>query len=533
MSRILVPRGEPPFPVFQLSDTSPFWERLTPDEQDIARQTVEDRPVMFLSVALCVMTECLSDFRRARDEDELVFLFERLRRVVRRVRDGATDDTFRSRYTVPTRVRLMLLGAERADAIRLSEGAIAAVLDLIRDGSVQPSPHIIRYAGTQHFDPNAAQQRWDENARWLAACNAMQSDLGDYRNHELRAFPEDPPPDLLFIARGPRYEHAHSKASVVPDLPESFTIAAIEKATRHARTLLGYARLLVDKATRQPTDASWETANELGRYAIDHWEELDQELHASGCLAALRDPLHLLREENYVIGDVIEPSIHEAIRELARRVWMAFRSGVCATHDRTEGERWFHGPWEGHEVVAAFAWFREHARELVAALDSTKFQTLEADLKRESAKLKRLAPQPSAETQNAKDSSETQAMPAKENDDSEGAKKTGKRPKPSTQRGDGRVKLIAALTKHHQYANGGSLNLEPINNNELARQANVDKSTASDFFKQQFGDHGKYKTLCRNASRLTASLKLLNDEFTPHTLFGKAPPGEDDRDASE
>jgi hypothetical protein len=36
--------------------------------------------------------------------------------------------------------------------------------------------------------------------------------------------------------------------------------------------------------------------------------------------------------------------------------------------------------------------------------------------------------------------------------------------KRSTGRGDGRVKLIAALTKHHEYANGGCINLAPIGN---------------------------------------------------------------------
>src|SRR5262245_22451167 len=153
MSRILVPRGEPPLPVFQLDDTSPFWERLTPEEQDIARRTVEDRPAMFLSVALHVMAECLSDFRRARDEDAIVFLYERLRRVVGRVREDATDDTFRARYMVPTKVRLILLGAARADAERLSEATVGAILELIQDGSVQPSPRIMKYAETQRFDP--------------------------------------------------------------------------------------------------------------------------------------------------------------------------------------------------------------------------------------------------------------------------------------------------------------------------------------------------------------------------------------------
>src|SRR5262249_5272125 len=88
--------------------------------------------------------------------------------------------------------------------------------------------------------------------------------------------------------------------------------------------------------------------------------------------------------------------------------------------------------------------------------------------------------------------------------------------KRSTERGEGRAKLIAALTKHHQYADGGCLNPEPIGNNELARQAGVSDSTASAFFNNEFEGHTRYKALCRDLGRLVAALKLLNNEFSPH-----------------
>ncbi|MCK6454938.1 MAG: hypothetical protein L6Q92_00200 [Phycisphaerae bacterium] len=102
--------------------------------------------------------------------------------------------------------------------------------------------------------------------------------------------------------------------------------------------------------------------------------------------------------------------------------------------------------------------------------------------------------------------------------------------KRSTERGEGRAKLIAALTKHHRYADGSCLNLDPIGNNELARLADVDQATASAFFKQQFNGHGKYKAACADAAQLAAALKLLNGEFAPHILFGAKPPGEGERD---
>jgi hypothetical protein len=96
--------------------------------------------------------------------------------------------------------------------------------------------------------------------------------------------------------------------------------------------------------------------------------------------------------------------------------------------------------------------------------------------------------------------------------------------KRSTERGEGRAKLIAALTMHHKYADGGCLNLEPIGNNELARLAEVSDSTASAFFNKKFnagqkGGHAKYRAACGDLSRLIKSLKALNHEFDPHHVL--------------
>lgn len=102
--------------------------------------------------------------------------------------------------------------------------------------------------------------------------------------------------------------------------------------------------------------------------------------------------------------------------------------------------------------------------------------------------------------------------------------------KRSTQRGEGRLKLIAALTKHHSYNDGSCLNQAPIGNNALARLAGVERATASDFFKAEFNGHAKYKAVCRDAGQLAISLKALNGEFSPHHLYGRQPAGEDERD---
>jgi len=102
--------------------------------------------------------------------------------------------------------------------------------------------------------------------------------------------------------------------------------------------------------------------------------------------------------------------------------------------------------------------------------------------------------------------------------------------KRSTEQGEARVKLIGALTKHHRYSDNSCLNLEPIGNNELARAAGVSPSTASAFFTKRFKGHKKYQSLCSDTALLLTALKLLNDGFSPHDLYGRRPANEDDRD---
>jgi hypothetical protein len=107
-----------------------------------------------------------------------------------------------------------------------------------------------------------------------------------------------------------------------------------------------------------------------------------------------------------------------------------------------------------------------------------------------------------------------------------GESSTPTKAKRSTERGEGRTKLIAALTKHHKYADGSCLNLEPIGNNELARLAEVAKRTASAFFGKEFQGHAKYRVLCNDTQRLVAALKALNGEFRPHEFYVARTPDE-------
>jgi hypothetical protein len=113
---------------------------------------------------------------------------------------------------------------------------------------------------------------------------------------------------------------------------------------------------------------------------------------------------------------------------------------------------------------------------------------------------------------NRKVSLEAEAQAGIGSDQSKSPKSARK--KKSTQSDEAREKLIGLLSLHHQYEHGGCLKLEPIGNNELARQAKVDKSTASVFFNKAFnhgkqGGHAKYKVLCQYPDRLVRALKRL------------------------
>ena len=98
------------------------------------------------------------------------------------------------------------------------------------------------------------------------------------------------------------------------------------------------------------------------------------------------------------------------------------------------------------------------------------------------------------------------------------------RSKQSTQNGDARVKLIAALSRHHGYVGSSCTNKTAIGNNKLAEMARVSKSTASAFIAKQFGGRDKYQIACRQPGVLIASLKLLNQDFAPKELLGDRSP---------
>ncbi|HCK52835.1 MAG TPA: hypothetical protein DIC23_06425 [Planctomycetaceae bacterium] len=116
--------------------------------------------------------------------------------------------------------------------------------------------------------------------------------------------------------------------------------------------------------------------------------------------------------------------------------------------------------------------------------------------------------------------------------------KTEVRNKKSTNKGDAQTKIIGALSAHHQFDGGECLNLEPIGSNELARLAEVSKSSASLFFQKQFAaEHPtsgegrrKYREACRSSYKLSLEIKRIRDELIPTELWNSLPVDHGDDD---
>jgi hypothetical protein len=125
-----------------------------------------------------------------------------------------------------------------------------------------------------------------------------------------------------------------------------------------------------------------------------------------------------------------------------------------------------------------------------------------------------LTPEQQAEFDNAASPETSPRKPAEPN-----------KPKASTERGDARKKIIPALTLHPQYRDGGCGNSAPIGVRALAKKADVSPDAVSAFFKKEFGSHAKYKAACyRDLPRVAMLLKMLNEDYIVHPLFGSAPP---------
>lgn len=106
-------------------------------------------------------------------------------------------------------------------------------------------------------------------------------------------------------------------------------------------------------------------------------------------------------------------------------------------------------------------------------------------------------------------------------DETNGKPEKKKYKKSSEQKDTGaKQKIIAALLNWHRYESGSVLNDEPVGVNELGSLSGTSGSSATRFFKKQFGGYKKYKWQCRNRSTLQSALGLLNGDFPPAMLSG-------------
>lgn len=98
-------------------------------------------------------------------------------------------------------------------------------------------------------------------------------------------------------------------------------------------------------------------------------------------------------------------------------------------------------------------------------------------------------------------------------------------------------KILAALTKHHQYKDRGCMNHDPIGSNELAKAAKVGAGSVSAFWKSRFesqhgakdGTYDHYKQACFKNS-IAIYLALWNGEAADHKLLTNQRGDEDEGD---
>lgn len=419
MSRaVAVPRGNEwvQFAPLPLDSTSPYWSLLTSDEQCVALETATVRPVMTLVMAEKTILECLIDLRLARSVQDWRRLFARLERVKGVFFQSFNDEAIRESFLVPLRVRFILLGAGRDEAERIAPELIDAVIRLRNAGRWSPpaarpplgdDPYAdIRefYLDQREFD--AFQRQWDADA--TAIQSSQKGWSKPYLDDELRAFPNDPPPDLFQNARGPRIDRfTFAQPPVSTALcPTGFTREAVDHATRHVQELLFFAsRLLHPHSQSDPS-------SDVPLFMAKRFDQLGQRLRTNWASPELRERMVRIRRTNFEVGGVVGLSVHEAVEELARQVWFAVRSAVGHAVDPggKELDRMTFGPFQWHEMARAIPRLREVATVLISALDSVGHQRLECELRREAAELSDLVvqvePRPGTQSDEVKDEGE-------------------------------------------------------------------------------------------------------------------------------
>ncbi len=180
-------------------------------------------------------------------------------------------------------------------------------------------------------------------------------------------------------------------------------------------TALGYHATLAANPNADVTDAV--------ENAVAMWGMLNEYLPCPWGQPML-DLLHQARDENYTIGTIIEPSVHETIEETARALFLDFRfaaftAGYQCPHGEipdmvtppdqladllpafarlmnpaqrpTDQNGWLQleqaRDREALQLVPALRQFAASSVALIGSLDRVGYQRVEADLERESSRL--------------------------------------------------------------------------------------------------------------------------------------------------
>ena len=208
-----------------------------------------------------------------------------------------------------------------------------------------------------------------------------------YGHLEARALGNEPPTNPFCIATEEKVDCFKLACPPESDrrIPDGFTHAAINFANEHVKSLLCQARHLLVLVSGQLI-----SNGEQFDYAAVKLDDLSTNLLTDWRSNALILPMRNASPENYTVAGIVKVTAHEALEELARKIYMTFRNAICKTafsNNSSERDRRDFGPWHGHEVRGALPVLYERNVELLAALAPTEFDRHIANLDREHAKL--------------------------------------------------------------------------------------------------------------------------------------------------
>ena len=402
MSDLTVPQegAQKSLPNTAFTDTSPHWPLLSPDERIAAESTATEHVLNTLFMAQIALEECLLELRLARTISDWRRLAERFSRVKSTFVPAQGVRTSREERRNACCARLILLGASREEATKISSWLIEHLAGLYYAGTLLPSVKRFQY----HVDPKGdIREYWNisQEARselencWVSDGNLLISGSTHWFTNfgllEANAFGNEPPTNPFCIATEEKVDRFKLPCPPASDsrIPDGFTHDAINFANEHVKSLLSQARQLLSLVSGQPI-----SNGEQFDFAAVELDDLSTDLRTHWHSNALILPMRNASPENYTVAGIVKVTAHEALEELAKRVCLAFCNAISQTafsNDSTERDRALFGPWYGHEVRGALPELRERNVELVEALAPSEFNRHIANLDREHALLWTLA----------------------------------------------------------------------------------------------------------------------------------------------